>query len=46
MLRGNHECRLMTTHFTFREECIDKYDEEVYDLIIESFQVLPIACLV
>jgi serine/threonine-protein phosphatase 2B catalytic subunit len=29
-LRGNHESRNMTESFTFREEVIQRYDEEVY----------------
>ena len=29
MLRGNHESRAMTEYFTFREECLDKYDVEI-----------------
>jgi len=44
MLRGNHESRAMTEHFTFREEVLRKYDdEEVYELFIESFESMPIA---
>lgn len=31
MMRGNHESRSMTTYFTFRQECLDKYDAEVYE---------------
>lgn len=45
MLRGNHESRAMTEHFTFREEVMEKYngDESVYELFIESFEAMPIA---
>ena len=45
MLRGNHESRAMTEHFTFREEVLRKYggDESVYEYFIESFESLPIA---
>jgi serine/threonine-protein phosphatase 2B catalytic subunit len=46
MLRGNHESRAMTTHFTFREEVLYKYDEDVYNACIESFECLPLAGLV
>lgn len=46
MLRGNHESKLMSMHFTFRDEVLQKYDEEVFNAIIESFQCLPLACLI
>jgi serine/threonine-protein phosphatase 2B catalytic subunit len=28
LLRGNHETKAMTEHFTFREEVLEKYREE------------------
>ena len=43
LLRGNHETRGMTNDFNFREECIDKYDEELYELVMDSFDQLPLA---
>eukprot|EP01017_Pseudomicrothorax_dubius_P025657 TRINITY_DN2794_c0_g2_i5.p1 TRINITY_DN2794_c0_g2~~TRINITY_DN2794_c0_g2_i5.p1 ORF type:complete len:215 (-),score=21.28 TRINITY_DN2794_c0_g2_i5:30-674(-) len=45
-IRGNHECRQMTTFFNFRSECLFKYDQEVYDLFMESFDYLPVSCIV
>lgn len=43
MLRGNHECRLLTSHFNFMDEVVHKYDSEVYYMFMELFDVLPVA---
>ena len=45
-MRGNHECREMTERFSFRNEVLSKYDPEVYDVIMESFDSLPLSALV
>jgi serine/threonine-protein phosphatase 2B catalytic subunit len=45
-LRGNHECRQMTAFFNFRIEVLTKYDEETYNLFMDTFDVLPIGWLV
>jgi serine/threonine-protein phosphatase 2B catalytic subunit len=46
MLRGNHECRQMTSFFNFREECEYKYDVNIYNAIMDSFDTLPLAATV
>jgi len=47
MLRGNHETRAMTEHFTFKEEVLQKYkDYDIYNLFLESFEAMPIAAIV
>lgn len=46
ILRGNHESRNMTENFTFREEVIQRYDEEMYNLFMEAFDCLPLSCIV
>ncbi len=46
MLRGNHECRQMTSFFNFRDECECKYDITVYNAFMDTFDALPLACLI
>lgn len=46
LLRGNHESRNMTESFTFREEVIQRFDNEIYDGFMELFDSLPISCVV
>lgn len=46
MLRGNHESRQMTNFFNFHEECEFKYDNVVYDAIMDAFDAMPIAALI
>ncbi len=46
LLRGNHESRNMTEAFTFREEVLERFDLEVYDLFMETFDALPVAALI
>jgi len=46
LLRGNHECRQMTSAHNFREECIYKYDQEIYDMIMDSFDQLPLGAII
>lgn len=46
MIRGNHETRDQTCFYGFRDECLSKYDETVYDMIIEMFTKLPLAAVV
>ena len=43
MLRGNHESRNMTETFTFREEVLQRYDVEVYDMFMDIFDSMPIS---
>ena len=46
LLRGNHETRQMTENFIFRKECLEKYDLEIYENIMEMFDSLPLVCIV
>ncbi len=48
LLRGNHETALQTEMYTFREEVLEKYndDEMVYLAFLETFNALPIAATI
>ena len=45
LLRGNHETREMTETFNFRKQCMQYWDDiEVYENIMDMFELFPIAC--
>jgi len=46
MTRGNHECRHITQFFNFREECLYKYDLDVYNAFMDAFDNLPLAATI
>lgn len=46
LLRGNHESRTMTEYFTFREEVLEKFDNEVYDTVLLTFDTMPLVAIV
>jgi serine/threonine-protein phosphatase 2B catalytic subunit len=54
LLRGNHECRQLTSYFNFRQEClkyvynigISKYNQDIYVLLTDMFDSLPIAAII
>lgn len=46
LLRGNHESRILSSVYGFKEECVRKYDLIVYWRMCEMFQLLPVAAVV
>lgn len=46
VLRGNHECRQMTATFNFRQECLAKYDQDIYEKFIDMFDSMPLSAII
>lgn len=36
----------MTSFFNFRAECLYKYDQEIYEKFMESFDLFPLAAII
>ena len=36
----------MTSFHNFREEVLTKYDQEIYDILMNVFDHLPVACII
>ena len=43
LLRGNHECRSLSTFYGFRAECLRKYGRAVFNRMVACFEALPLA---
>ncbi|CAM9874771.1 unnamed protein product, partial [Sphacelaria rigidula] len=46
LIRGNHECSAVSSHFGFKDECKAKYGLTVYYRFLLSFQTMPICALI
>lgn len=46
IIKGNHECRQLTRSHNFWSDCIIQYDQEIYDLMMETFDYLPICAII
>ena len=40
--RGNHEDLELVQVYGFRDECVEKYDDEIFDQFIQVFRHLPL----
>lgn len=46
LLRGNHETRMMTVEFSFKDEVAKKYNMGIYSRFMTIFDYLPLAAVV
>uniref|UniRef100_A0A7S3G6E4 Serine/threonine-protein phosphatase n=1 Tax=Palpitomonas bilix TaxID=652834 RepID=A0A7S3G6E4_9EUKA len=42
IIRGNHECRRMTSYFNFKDESTYKYSEDLYNEVMKTFDCMPL----
>ncbi len=46
IIRGNHECSTVCSHFGFKEECKSKYGLAVFYKFLSCFQAMPICGII
>ncbi|KAH7823920.1 putative serine/threonine-protein phosphatase 5 [Monocercomonoides exilis] len=46
LLRGNHEAEMCTTDYGFKNEVLDKYNEDIYNRFLDTFASLPICATI
>ena len=46
LLRGNHECHIVTQMYGFHDECRRRYDQTIWKAITSIFDCLPIAAVI
>lgn len=44
--KGNHETVHVHVGGEFKKECLEKYDQEIYEAFLESFRFLPLAATI
>jgi serine/threonine-protein phosphatase 2B catalytic subunit len=46
LLRGNHETESMSSSYSFRQECLIKHNQQVYQAFVDLFKTLPVAAVI